>query len=167
MPTPAYSVRVTPKHRDLIKRTADLLAAGRARDLRCLLDDLDAAPVGPFRSVEAYTEHVVRGLILHLDPDEVWLFGSRARGDHRPDSDLDLLAVLPDGLKPEHYTYAHANPPLLGGWLPVEVFPVARSRFEADPEALGGLVIVAKTEGRRLYRAGRLDRMRHPTQAAA
>ncbi len=23
----------------------------------------------------------------------VWLFGSRARGDHRPDSDLDLLVV--------------------------------------------------------------------------
>lgn len=27
---------------------------------------------------------------------EVWLFGSRARGDHRPDSDYDLLAVVPD-----------------------------------------------------------------------
>jgi hypothetical protein len=167
LPTPAYSVRVIPEHRDLIKRAADLLTAGRARDLRCLLDDLDAAPVGPFRSVAAYTEHVLRGLILHLDPDEVWLFGSRARGDHRPDSDLDLLAVLPDGLEPERYTYAYANPPLLGGWLPVEVFPVARSRFEADSEALGGLVTAAKAEGRRLYRAGRLDRMRHSARAAA
>ena len=27
---------------------------------------------------------------------EVWLFGSRARGDHTPDSDFDLLAVVPD-----------------------------------------------------------------------
>ena len=167
MPTPAYSVRVAPEHRDLIKRVADLLAAGRARDLRRLLDDLDAAPVGPFRSIAAYTEHVIRGLVLQLDPEEVWLFGSRARGDHRPDSDLDLLAVLPDGLEPERYTYAHANPPLLGGWLPVEVFPVARSRFEADPEALGGLVAAAKAEGRLLYRAGRLARARHPARAAA
>lgn len=25
---------------------------------------------------------------------EVWLFGSRALGTHRPDSDVDLLAVL-------------------------------------------------------------------------
>ena len=25
---------------------------------------------------------------------QVWLFGSRARGDHRPDSDVDLLVVL-------------------------------------------------------------------------
>jgi len=27
---------------------------------------------------------------------EVWLFGSRARGDHRPDSDYDILAVVAD-----------------------------------------------------------------------
>jgi predicted nucleotidyltransferase len=27
---------------------------------------------------------------------EVWLFGSRARGDHNADSDYDLLAVVPD-----------------------------------------------------------------------
>ena len=31
-----------------------------------------------------------------IRPVEVWLFGSRARGDHRPDSDWDLLAVVPD-----------------------------------------------------------------------
>lgn len=27
---------------------------------------------------------------------EIWLFGSRARGDHRPDSDVDLAFVLRD-----------------------------------------------------------------------
>ncbi|WP_089268418.1 nucleotidyltransferase domain-containing protein [Jannaschia aquimarina] len=27
---------------------------------------------------------------------EVWLFGSRARGDFRDDSDYDVLAVVPD-----------------------------------------------------------------------
>ena len=31
-----------------------------------------------------------------LSPTQIWLFGSRARGDHRPDSDWDLLAVLAD-----------------------------------------------------------------------
>lgn len=31
-----------------------------------------------------------------LNPVEIWLFGSRARGDERPDSDWDLLAALPD-----------------------------------------------------------------------
>lgn len=29
-----------------------------------------------------------------IQPVEIWLFGSRARGDYRPDSDWDLLAVV-------------------------------------------------------------------------
>ncbi|BBF94417.1 nucleotidyltransferase domain-containing protein [Blastochloris tepida] len=28
---------------------------------------------------------------------EVWVFGSRARGNHRPDSDLDVAVVMADG----------------------------------------------------------------------
>lgn len=27
--------------------------------------------------------------------DQLWLFGSRARGDARPDSDIDVLVVMP------------------------------------------------------------------------
>jgi len=29
-------------------------------------------------------------------PEQIWLFGSRARGDARPASDWDLLVVVPD-----------------------------------------------------------------------
>ena len=36
----------------------------------------------------------VKKAILALDPQaEVWLFGSRARGDARPDSDWDFLML--------------------------------------------------------------------------
>jgi uncharacterized protein len=31
-----------------------------------------------------------------IQPIEIWLFGSRARGEHRPDSDWDVLAVVSD-----------------------------------------------------------------------
>lgn len=31
-----------------------------------------------------------------MGASEVWLFGSRARGDFRDDSDYDVLAVVPD-----------------------------------------------------------------------
>lgn len=40
--------------------------------------------------------------------DSVWLYGSRARGDHRPESDLDVLVVT---------TRAEANPHTLRGEL--------------------------------------------------
>lgn len=39
------------------------------------------------------TARIVRG----FDPERIILFGSQARGDARPDSDIDLLVVMPDG----------------------------------------------------------------------
>ncbi len=35
--------------------------------------------------------------------EEVIIFGSRVRGDSREDSDLDVLLVLRDGIKPEDW----------------------------------------------------------------
>ena len=36
---------------------------------------------------------MVRILVAAADPEKIILFGSRARGDARPDSDVDLLVV--------------------------------------------------------------------------
>jgi uncharacterized protein len=40
-------------------------------------------------------ERMVRRIVESFDPDRIILFGSRARGDERPDSDVDLLVVMP------------------------------------------------------------------------
>lgn len=34
-----------------------------------------------------------------MRPSAIWLFGSRARGDFRPDSDWDLVVALPDDVE--------------------------------------------------------------------
>ena len=47
-----------------------------------------------------HLEEAVARLVATLDPEEVLLFGSRARGTHRPDSDADLLVVLRTGGAP-------------------------------------------------------------------
>ena len=39
---------------------------------------------------------VVRLLVDYYHPELVYLIGSSARGDARPDSDLDFVVVLPD-----------------------------------------------------------------------
>jgi len=40
-------------------------------------------------------EHSIADIVLHEDKDaEVWLYGSRARGDNRPNSDWDVLVLL-------------------------------------------------------------------------
>jgi len=152
VPRPVTSIRVDPKDRDVLKRVTALLSAGRGEELRRALDDLGTVPLGRYRSAEAATADAVARLVAQLDPLEIWLFGSRARGDHAAHSDIDLLVVLPDGLPAESYTLRAVRCPLLGGGAPVDVFPVARAAFETGPEALGGLVAVARAEGRCLYR---------------
>jgi predicted nucleotidyltransferase len=44
--------------------------------------------------VAAVTEFVSRLQVLGQEPLLLWLFGSKARGDSAPDSDIDLLVVL-------------------------------------------------------------------------
>ena len=39
--------------------------------------------------------------VREANPDTVILFGSRARGDSRPDSDVDLLIVEPEPFSPQ------------------------------------------------------------------
>lgn len=43
----------------------------------------------------------VRRLVAAYEPERIYLFGSVARGDAGPDSDYDLLVVVPDDAPPE------------------------------------------------------------------
>ena len=45
-------------------------------------------------------EPLLGRIVSHWHPSAVWLFGSRARGLAAPDSDWDLLVVVPDDLAP-------------------------------------------------------------------
>jgi len=47
------------------------------------------------RSADEIIAEMTRRIVEQFDPLQVILFGSRARGDHRPDSDVDLLVVFP------------------------------------------------------------------------
>lgn len=38
---------------------------------------------------------MVERIVSRFGPEKIILFGSRARGDARPDSDVDILVVLP------------------------------------------------------------------------
>lgn len=44
--------------------------------------------------VDATLDEMIRRIVDRFDPVRIYLFGSRARGDARPDSDYDLLVVL-------------------------------------------------------------------------
>ena len=42
---------------------------------------------------EAILDEMVDTLVQEIAPEQIYLFGSRARGNARPDSDIDLLIV--------------------------------------------------------------------------
>jgi predicted nucleotidyltransferase len=54
---------------------------------------MDLSPVRP----------LLARLIARWQPLAIWLFGSRARGEASPDSDWDLLVVVPDCAEPAEF----------------------------------------------------------------
>jgi predicted nucleotidyltransferase len=56
---------------------------------------------GPSLLSEPRLDRIVALARERFDAREVWLFGSRARGDHRPDSDWDILIVVDDAASDE------------------------------------------------------------------
>lgn len=46
-------------------------------------------------SINEQIQHMVRRIAAEFDPDQIILFGSHARGQAGPDSDVDLLVVMP------------------------------------------------------------------------
>src|SRR5262245_65782780 len=74
---------------------------------------------------------VIERIVEVLDPEEVWLFGSRARQTHGPDSDWDLMAVLPDAAPDRPLDLAAVWSHLRAVCrMPVEVIPISSSACE-------------------------------------
>ena len=49
----------------------------------------------------ALIDRMVQAIVDEVDPEQVILFGSRGRGDHRHDSDVDLIVVEAEPFGPE------------------------------------------------------------------
>lgn len=59
---------------------------------------IDATPATRHIDVTAI-EPLLDRIVARWHPQQVWLFGSRARGDATPDSDWDLFVVVDDGIE--------------------------------------------------------------------
>ncbi|HWO17612.1 MAG TPA: nucleotidyltransferase domain-containing protein [Kofleriaceae bacterium] len=96
--------------------------------------------------------HFIARIVEELCPLEIWLFGSRARGTHRPDSDWDLMAILPD-------TAPEDNLDIVNVWTRlrdihakrVELFPITRSEFDRFKLSLGTLSQMVASDGVIVY----------------
>jgi len=95
---------------------------------------------------------VVARIVGAVEPNAIWLFGSRARGDARPASDFDLLVVgKPGALTSEDYE--KVDRPLNGLGVGCDVVPCAAEDFEEAVQLETSFVSRVVGEGRVVYQA--------------
>jgi predicted nucleotidyltransferase len=90
-------------------------------------------------------------IVRRFDPVEVILFGSRARGDHRPDSDVDLIVVL-DEIEDRRGTRVAVMGELNHSRLPKDVIVATPADIAYAPLTYGTALRTGLREGRWLYR---------------
>ena len=96
---------------------------------------------------------VVRRLIEAYRPDRIYLFGSRARGDAAPDSDYDLLLVVPDDAAPERTRSRLAYERLWETGTAADVLIWKRTLFESRLHLPASLPATIVREGKLLHAA--------------
>ncbi|WP_363348238.1 nucleotidyltransferase domain-containing protein [Methylocystis echinoides] len=108
---------------------------------------------GVFSNEDAALAAIVARLRDALDPKEIWLFGSRARGDARPDSDFDLLVVAKRGGAFGSDDYELVDATLAGSGVGCDVVPCSAEDFDDGAELPTSFVSHIIGQGRKLYDA--------------
>jgi len=90
-------------------------------------------------------------IVAYFNPRKIILFGSRARGGARPDSDYDLLVVTDDETPSVKLTLSAGFESRRGFTGPADVVPCRESTFRRRSRMPGTLCHVAATEGIVVY----------------
>lgn len=94
-------------------------------------------------------QSLIRSIVAVYNPRRIILFGSRARGDARADSDLDLLVVVDDDGPPLHWEQRHAARRGYAG--AVDIIPYSASKFARRARASGTFAHTVSAEGVTVY----------------
>ncbi len=107
-----------------------------------------------FSVTDGVLDGMVRAIVKTIDPEMIILFGSRARGDHRPDSDVDLIVVEAEPFgedRSKHVECARVDEALSGQAVPVDVLVYSLADVEYWRDSLNHVLARALREGRVLY----------------
>ena len=99
-------------------------------------------------------QRMVRAIVSEVDPEQVILFGSRARGDHRDDSDIDLIVLEAEPFGPRrsrHKELVRLHQALAGFHVPADVLVYSRDDVDYWRDSLNHVLARALREGKVLY----------------
>jgi predicted nucleotidyltransferase/HEPN domain-containing protein len=95
---------------------------------------------------------LVAVIVDRLHPEEIWLFGSRGRGDAQHDSDYDLFVVVPDDTPGEKTNLANTWELTRQAPVSADVLAFRRHVFEQERDLIGTLCYTVAREGVPIYK---------------
>ncbi len=98
---------------------------------------------------------ITRRLVEYYSPVRIYLFGSEARGDAGPDSDLDFCVVVHDDLSPQKLNSPTVYSFVSGTGYAKDIVRLRQSDFNARAaNVAASLPATVVREGKVLYDAG-------------
>jgi uncharacterized protein len=120
------------------------------------------SPARPCYARAAITPHLIMSsalvppelldpVVAYFHPRRVILFGSAARGDAGPDSDIDLPVIVDDDTPPEKLTLKAGYESRQSYDNPTDIFPCREQTCRRKCQIVGTLPYAARTEGIVVY----------------
>jgi len=97
-------------------------------------------------------DRLVQRIVEVAHPLRILLFGSAARGEFRPDSDVDLLVVMPEGVH-RRRTAQELYLEIRGMGIPFDLLVATPSDLEKHRDNVGLVYRTILREGREVYAA--------------
>jgi predicted nucleotidyltransferase len=116
------------------------------------MSDKTNAAAGAPKADEAVLAEIVSRIVEVVHPDRIILFGSAARGEMGPDSDLDLLVIKAD-VEHRRRLAQQIYLNLIGITTPVDVIVLTPEDIEQCRDKVGTIIGPALREGREIYAA--------------
>ena len=101
---------------------------------------------------EEQLDEMLRRIVAAVHPLRIILFGSAARAELGPDSDVDLLVVMPDGTHRRH-TAQHLYQCMFGIPFAVDIVVATPADLEKHKDTIGLIYRTVLREGREVYAA--------------
>ena len=103
---------------------------------------------------DALLDRMVGAIVAEVDPEQIILFGSRARGDAREDSDVDLIVVEAKPFGQARSRRRESTRILLALFdfeIPIDILLYSRDEIAYWRDSLNHVLARAVREGRVLY----------------
>ncbi|HEX9974875.1 MAG TPA: nucleotidyltransferase domain-containing protein [bacterium] len=95
-------------------------------------------------------DFLIESVVKEIDPLKIIVFGSWARGENKPDSDVDLLIVMPEGIH-RRRTAQMLYRNIRGVSIPFDLIIATSSDLEKHRNNIGLIYSTILAEGKEVY----------------